>query len=513
MKNYNIIAIFILSIVFSACSKDFLEITPEDQITVDNYYNTDQQLYTGGASLYNRPWFHFNEKFILCMDVYAGDASGNYSFIKQFEDFAVNGENTFLNEGYRSLWNVVAFSNNLLNIVENKCGADVSDEAKEFSKGEALFMRSIAYFYLVRTWGAVPIFEKIDQYGTDVPVYRNRVEDVYSLIIRDLKSAAELLPVSWDANKGRVTKGSANAILAEVYLTLEDYSNAKTYADLVVNSGQYALMPNYGDIFHPANNNCIESIFELQWVAPAQGSHWFYTNTHQAYLAAAGKITGAGDGWGTFLPSLDFINSYEDGDLRKHSTIMEVGDFYPELCTADGGFTVENSLTSNSAGYRKYVVGSTDEWPTVNFMNTDLNTHIMRYAELLLIRAEAILAGSASTTDPTALADVNAVRDRAGLAPVSEVTLDVILQERRMELAIEGDRWYDLVRIERSKAVEMISSMNRAYLADRDDPTSGYASDKYVTPSATDFILPFPQGDADKNPLLREEPVAYDFSN
>ncbi len=515
MKHYKILAIFIGLLIFSACSDDFLDIAPEDRITIDNYYNNDDQLLTGGASLYNRPWFYFNEKFVLCMDVYAGNANGDYVDIAQFNKFAVFAANQFSTEGYQSLYSVVAYANSLLDIVENKCGADVTQEAKDWSRGEGLFMRATAYYYLVRTWGAVPILEDINTYGTDVEVFKHKIEDIYTLIKRDLTEAADLLPLGWsDNNAGRATKGAANGMLAEVYLTLGDYGNAKTYADKVINSGQYALMPNYADIFHPENNNCIESVFELQWVSPPQGQHWYYTNTHQAYLAAVGKLTGAGDGWGTFIPSNDLIAAYEEGDLRRKPTIMEKGNFYPELVTKDGGYLVENSMTNNFAGFRKYVVGSADEWPSVNFMNTDINTHILRYAEVLLIRAEAILAGGASTTDATALADINAVRERAGLPALTEVTLDNILQERRMETVIESaDRWFDLARIDRSKAIDILSNTDRAYLVNRDNPSQGTeGGGRFVVPTQSDFLLPLPQVETDINPNLLGDAVDYEFN-
>lgn len=519
MKLYKILGILFLLGFIASCSDDFLEITPEDSLTIDNYYNNDEQLYTGGAALYNRPWFYFNEKFILCMDVYAGNTSGDYVDIAQFNKFAVFAANQFSTEGYQSLFSVVAYSNSLLYIVKNKVGPNVSDQAKEWSRGEALFMRSLAYFFLVRTWGPVPILENIDQYGTDVAVYRNRVDDVYTLIERDLKEAAELLPIAWpESSLGRATKGAANGILAEMYLTRKDYANAKIYADKVVDSGEYSLMPNYSDNFQHKggvscdNNN--ESIFELQWVSPPQGEHWYYTNTHQAYLAAAGKLTATGDGWSTFIPSVDFILAYEDGDLRRKATIMEKGNFYPELVTKEGGYLVENPMTNNHAGYRKYVVGSQEEWPSVNFMNTDINTHILRYAEVLLIRAEAILGNAASTTDATALEDFNKVRERAGLPALSEITLDDILQERRMELAIEsGDRWYDLARIDRAKATDILSNTDRAFLADPEDINGGTeGGGSFVVPVESDFLLPLPQVDTDINPLLKEDPIPYEFT-
>lgn len=513
MKRNKILTIFVFLVLLSACSKDFLDITPEDQITIDNYYNNDEQMLTGGAALYNRPWFFFNEKFVLCMDVYSGNASGDYVDIAQFNKFAVYSANQFSSEGYKSLFSVVAYANSLLDIVNNKAGEKVTKEVKEWSKGEALFMRSTAYYFLVRTWGAVPILEDINTYGTNVPVYKNRVEDVYTLIERDLKAAAELLPTQWsDANIGRATKGAANGMLAEVYLTRKDYANARTYAEKVINSGLYSLMPNYGDIFHPRNNNCIESIFELQWVAPPS-DNWYVTNTHQAYLAAAGKLTGAGDGWGTFIPSNDFISEYEAGDLRRYYTVMEKDNYYPDLATKDGGFTVENALTNNYAGFRKYIVGSAEEWPSIKFMTSDINTHILRYAEILLIRAEAILGSAASTTDVTALSDINKVRDRAGLPALTSITLDDILHERRMELPLESaDRWYDLARIDRAKANSILANTDRAYLVNRDDPNSGTGGDIFVTPSESDYLLPLPQTETDINPLLLEEPRAYEFT-
>ncbi len=513
MKQYKILAAVLFLIFFSACSKDFIEITPEDQITIDNYYNNDEQMLTGGAALYNRPWFYFNEKFVLCMDVYAGNANGDYVDIAQFNKFAVYSANQFSSEGYKSLYSVVAYANSLLDIVVNKAGEGVSDEAKAWSRGEGLFMRAVAYYFLVRTWGPVPILEDINTYGTDVPVYRNRVEDVYTFIERDLKSAADLLPEQWsDANAGRATKGAANGMLAEMYLTRKDYANARVYAEKVINSGLYSLMPSYGDIFHPKNNNCVESIFELQWVAPPS-DNWYVTNTHQAYLAAAGKLTGTGDGWGTFIPSNDLIAEYEAGDLRKYYTIMEQGNFYPDLVTKDGGFTVENALTNNYAGFRKYIVGSAEEWPSIKFMTSDINTHILRYAEVLLIRAEAILGNSASTTDATALADINDVRERAGLSALTSITLDDILHERRMELVLESaDRWFDLARIDRSKANEILSNTDRGFLVDRNDPNSGTGGGTYITPQESDYLLPLPQSEIDQNPLLLEDPVPYEFN-
>nr|WP_320117421.1 RagB/SusD family nutrient uptake outer membrane protein [uncultured Marinifilum sp.] len=508
MKN----KIFILLLLFlsASCSESFLENAPEDSLVVDNYYNTNEQVMSAGAPLYGYPWFYFNEKFLICIgDNYSGNSTGTYSDIAQFTLFSVNQGNQFATEGWDALYNVIATANTLIYNLETKVSGDVDEDVIEEVKGEAYFMRATAYFYLVRTWGAVPIIYTMDQYNADTEIYRNTVEDVYTFILNDYNRALSRVPIQRsDSESGRVTQTACNAMMAKVYLTLEDYTNAKTKAELVINSGVHGLLENFGDVFHPSNNNSRESIFALQWVAN-QG--WGYQNPNQAYLAASPKLTNAGDGWGTFQPSIDFQNAFEDGDLRKHETIMEPGDFYSDLVTSEGGYTVpESGMTSTIAAWRKYVVGSKDEWENVGFMSTDMNTYIMRYAEVLLIHAEAILGTNASTSDSNALESFNAVRKRAGLDEKSSITFDDILQERRVEFAVEGKYWYDLARMDRTKALAIISNQERG------DYVDGNYNDiitRKVTPSAGDFLLPIPGSEADLNPLLLEEPVPFDFNN
>ena len=508
MKN-KIIILFLL-FLSASCSESFLDNAPEDSLVVDNYYNTNEQVMSAGAPLYGYPWFYFNEKFLICVgDNYSGNSTGTYSDIAQFTLFSVNQGNQFATEGWDALYNVVATANTLLYNLDTKVAGDVDEEVIEAVRGEAYFMRATAYFYLVRTWGAVPIIHDMSQYNAETDVYRNTVEDVYTFILNDYNNAVTRVPAQRsDSEAGRVIQSACNAMMAKVYLTQKDYTNAKAKAELVINSGVHGLLDNYGDVFHPRNNNSRESIFALQWVAN-QG--WGYQNVSQAYLAASPKLTNAGDGWGTFQPSIDFQNAYEAGDLRRHETIMEPGDFYPDLVTAEGGYTVPSAgMTSTIAGWRKYVVGSKDEWSDVGFMSTNLNTHIIRYAEVLLIHAEAILGSSASTTDSKALESFNAVRKRAGLADKASLTFDDILQERRMELAVEGKYWYDLARMDRTKAIAILSNQERG---DYNDGDYNNITTRKVTPSAGDFLLPIPGSEADLNPLLLEEPVPFDFNN
>ena len=509
MKTIKYLTLIIGAFALVSCSEDFLDNPPEDQLTVDNFFNTNEQIFSSGSALYGFPWFYFaGEKAMLTIgDLYAGNSVGSYSDLQQFEQLSVTSGNQFLAEGWNSLYNVVAASNSLLFNLETKVAADVSPEMIHNVKGEAHFMRATAYFYLVRGWGDIPIIHSMDQYSSSAEIYKNPASDVYQFIINDLETAYQLLPAQWASAEGRVVKSSADALLAKVYLTMGDYTNARSYAEKVIDEGTFGLLDNYGDLFRPQYNNSVESIFAIQWIGC---SEWGYGSTIQAYVAANSKLTGFNDGWGTFQPSIDLMNSYEEDDLRRHETIMEPGDFYPDLVTSEGGYTVpDDGLTSTIAGFRKHIVGPPGDTPVETcFMRTGLNTYVLRFADILLIHAESILANQASTTDIAALTSFNAVRERAGLDALTEITLDDILQERRIEFALEGDYWYDLARIDREKAKNIIANQERGTYANRDiDELNSFM----VTPSDADFLLPIPGSEIDSNPNLADNPVPFEF--
>ena len=196
---------------------------------------------------------------------------------------------------------------------------------------------------------------------------------------------------------------------------------------------------------------------------------------------------------------------------------MLPGNNYPKLKVKvinDGvpsyqtGFTVpaadEIGGQGTGAAIKKYCIGivnGNETGPLDNWNMMDNNTYIMRYAELLLVHAEAILAGGSSTSDAAALKSINAVRNRAGLSPVTSFTQDDIFLERRKELAFEGDYWFDLGRMPRSKAIAIMSAQDRGRMN----------SPEYFTPGESSFIMPYPVNDIAKNPLLLEAPVPYQF--
>jgi starch-binding outer membrane protein, SusD/RagB family len=512
----------VLVMTLVSCQKDFLERVPEDALTVDNFYSSPRALDAATSVLYNVPWFTFNDKATwACGDILSGNLITYDPQVTSFRTFDVTGDNSRVLEGWSSLFNVIAHSNGIINDLPKKA---TNVDAKQIARcvGEARFMRALAYFYIVRLWGAVPIIENNSDYIYDAKIPRNNVEDIYKLITRDLEYAEANCPLKsgyGGIDKARVTSGAAKAFLAKVYLYQKNYPKALEKAEQVLNSGEYSLMKEYEDIFKSENNVNLnpavntETIFALLWDVDNGG--WGVQNTQQAFFAPYGQgITGFGDGWGSAFPSIDLIKAYESGDKRKKATIMTAGDTYPYMSYIKNGSEVtgyvyppvNQSVSDTRASIKKYVVGS----PAGNrgkggFMRTYINGNIFRLSEVYLIATEAIAKGG-GTGDTKAVGYFNTVRRRAGLIERTTLTADDIFKERRIELAIEGDYWYDLCRIDRTKALEIIKGQERGTYGSGTNINS-----QKVTPREKDFLLPIPASEIITNPKLSEPPVPYNF--
>lgn len=515
----------VLGLVMS-CNEDFTDRPSEDGISLDAYYSSDAQVTSATNGMYARTWFQFANKFFYAVaEVGSGNMFSGSSDVSAMRNFSLNGSDGELTNGWRSLWANVGQSNSIINFLSARVGPAVSQDVLNNTIGEAHFMRATAYFYLVRLWGAVPIIENNLDFVTSPQINTNRIEDIYTLIERDYLKAADLL---FDKNRGpnyaangHVSKGSARAMLAKVYLYEKKYSEAKAMAELVINSGEFKLLggpslpaKSFHDLFTYPNNNNEESIFAIQWVVDGNYGSANNANTQFGISTAALTTSNASYG-GVFAPSQDVLNIWEAGDVRRKETIMLPGDSYSDIKvringgTADQtGFVVPSAEDiggqGSGAAIKKYVIGIVngdatgpiDGW---NMMQN--NTYIMRYADLLLIHAEATLAGGASTADAGALASFNAVHNRAGLPSKTSLTFNDIFTERRKELMFEGDYWFDLGRIPRAQATAIIAAQNRG---NRFTP-------EYYTPSADDFYLDYPDNEVSKNPKLMADPVPYTF--
>ncbi len=520
------------SLLLTGCS-DFLDITPNDRITGDNFYQSESDFQAATAPLYNKVWFDFNDKFYYGLgDGRAGNLYAPYSdYIYPFTDLTETGLTGPLVSAWQSYYNVVQQANR---VIIGISGSALDESVKRPYIGEARFMRGMAYWYLTSLWGNVILNENPDELVANPIVNTTTQEDVYEFVMRDFEYAAKYLPAT-ASQKGRLTKYAAYGMLSRVYLAYSGLSNnpnsgtrntqyleyAKKAAEVAIESKVYSLMANYADIFTIENNNNQESMFALQWVP---NGDYGVTNTQQAYFACDSEITGDDAAWGYWTrASYDVLKEYEKTDLRRKATWMGYGDLYTEINKANGGFLYEK--TDQACNVKKGVVGSTKDNPSISRMNSALNTNMLRLAEVYLNYAEAVLGNSASTTDATALEYFNALRTRAGVSPKTSISYEDLRHERRVEFCIEGLYWYDLVARAYYKQQEVINyvisqdrgtitpflydaATNTASLDESRDPTTRAIG----TIDGSIFLLPYPESEVVQNPLLKEAPVSYEFT-
>ncbi len=480
--------------------EEFLNRPAEDTYNTDNFYNNDEQCYQGVNYLYNSPWYDFQRGFIDVGEVLSGNI---YKGSSPYLTFTVNGTDENLISMSYSLWAVIGHTSVVYNNLKH---ATASEEVIAACQGECLTWRAMAYFYLVRSFGDVPIVHDLSEElgGNYNSKYKVQKADVYEYIILTLEKAMELLPKS--ASKGRIDYYCAEALLAKVYLTkagigmagsrnADDMALAAKYAkDVIDNSGRH-LLPVYSDVFRLTNNESEESLIAWRWTA--SGNIWTSQNSLQSDLAQAG-FDEFGNCWGDWTaPSVDLQDAFNfnvldnpdtrtDIDSRRKATMMAPGDVYEYFWTDKGGFDLmrfifdtdygkggpAGDVRSGTGVYNvKHLYGNNyDHEQAIGIsaaaMASSLATHLLRLSDVYLIYTEAMIGNDASTTEASALAAFNAVRGRAinGLTPYTEVTWEDVWKERRLELACEGDRWYDYVRLsyyDPQRAIDELTNQRR----------------------------------------------------
>ena len=481
----------VLVLSMASC-EDFLTRPTEDNYNVDNFYQNDAQVEQGVNFLYNSPWYDFQRAFIKIGEVMSGNM---YWGSSPYLTFTTNGtDGDLVNMSY-SLWAVNGHANTVITNILNSQGP--SQAAKNKAIGEALTWKAMAYFYMVRTFGEVPIVHDnnaILTSGTYNDLYKADRASVYEYIIMTLEKAMELLPKQTSGWNGRIDYYAAEALLAKVYLTRaglsgtlnnDDLAKAAKYAEDVIDNSGRKLTPEYSDIFRlsPAVHNATgESLIAWQW--ECSSGRWTSQNTLQSDLIFEG-FSEFGDMWGGWGgPSYDLALAFgadpvagpaeikKVTDKRRQATLMMAGDVYPYFWTTKStktgnkGFDYLYFLYSGDADYAAYGVPAQFEGPcgiqnvkhlfgdgadheaalgvSAARMSYQLPTHLLRLGDVYLICAEAyLLAGN----QPKALEYTNAIRQRAGVETLASVTFEDIWKERRLELAGEGDRWYDYVRL------------------------------------------------------------------
>lgn len=488
-SRYITLAAVALFFCLGGCKKDFLNQAPESGLTSANFWKTESDLKQGVNGAYSSLRGMGTFSYWLFGEMRSDNTTFQYNAPQRGQEnrelvdqFLISATNNLLQDYWRDSYTAISRCNDVLEHVDN---IPMAASAKTQAIGEVKFLRAFHYFNLVRQFGGVPLRLSITKAPVDAPSKgRASVDDVYKQIIADLNDAAANLPeaASYAAiDKGRVAKGSANALLGEVYMTQKKFAEALIALRKVTG---YSLMPTYASIFLTTNKNNAESIFEIQYYSTAGtnlSSNFMYQfapfNSGTAVTQDPGTNLSFTSGWNT--PSTDLIAAYETGDLRKDVSLAEG-------FTGPSGFVAVPYIKKYNQGF-------------VQPGQTNVNFPVIRYADVLLMMAECLNEqGFAANGEAFTL--LNSIRSRAGLPAKTtgnaiaalnvsnqQEFREAVAQERKVELAFENHRWYDLVRTGNAVAVLNAHGAREVAKAPAQFPGGAYQ----VTPNK--LLLPIPQ--------------------
>jgi len=473
MKSIIKLSLLLLVLLPVACKKSYLEKSDPTGINTDLFYKDQKQVdqavngaYGTLQGIAGNQWL-FNELPTdnTTIDFNPGDR-GQAPRLESFEYFTWNSGTPNINDMYIAHYNAIYNVNNTLLRMQK---AVLADSLRPGYEGELKFMRAYLYFELVQYFGDVILITKPLDLPADAWTYLRESQDkVYTQIINDLKDAAAGLPAQYPAaGKGRATKGAALSLLGKVYLTRKQYPECVAALDQVLTLG-YNLVTDYADAFDPAKKNGPESVFEIQYKGEDETGEW----SSFIYTFAPRLSKGAVTGWpqsnpgGWNIPTNDLIAAYEAGDKRKAAAV---------------GLDFKSPITGDVVPYIKKYAHT-----HATYGRTDDNWPVLRYADVLLMLAEAINEQGAPTGE--AYGYLNSVRNRAGLGDVSGLTQqsfrDTIAHERRVELAFENWRWFDLKRT--MTPAQLTAFLNNYAAKEKASPT---VSRQGVPYSNTDYIF------------------------
>lgn len=439
-----ICSILILSLF--AC-EDQLDQAPISEMGSNNFYRNERDFQQAVNGAYAQLRFYPDRYFYLSDvrsdNIYATTQQGvrEYEPINNFENTIE--VNPLVEAAWSENFNGIMRANTVLERLNPEVVPD--EEVRSRFEGEAKFLRALYYFDLVRWFGKVPLYETTISPEEALEVPRSPVEDVYGFIISDIEDAINLLPPTYDdANKGRATSWAAKALLARVYLTqsgptynidgpglgVNKYAEALTLLNDIINNGPFAWVDDYASIFAYDNENNPDIVFDIQYQSGGFGAGALYPGLMipEAYGRAVGLPFAPG-GLGYLEVTGSLMESWQEDDVRQEVSVQE-------------GFTDVNDNFDPRPFYDKFL--NLDEHGVDRF-DWPINFPVIRYTDVLLMKAEAILQGAQGSQQEVD-AIVNMVRARAGIEPVSNVTLEMLMEERRREFAAEGHRWHDLVR-------------------------------------------------------------------
>jgi hypothetical protein len=471
--NTRIIVIVFAVLLFGSCKKDFLDRKPISDLTEGNFFKTgadaESALYAAYSSFQTEYYIFDNyiNNDVISDNCYSGGDNPNNFQLDGFTTTPLNGN---VSRDWAYLYEAISRDNAVLDNVPNINSSDLTTDRKSQILGEASFLRAFHYYQLVNLYGDVPlVLHKLNSTDPDV-VYQAKkpVADIYASIISDLKFAADNVPAVYSDKKQRVTKGTCNAMLAKVYAAKPnpDWNSVLQYAEAVTGTTTYKLVSDFSQLWDGTKENTTESILEIQFIAGGTQANW----GPQLWLPPS--LTG--DAWRKFnTPSNDLLSAFisQNDTVRMNASIL----FQSNLPWIDSHFP-DGKIPF------PYKQRSANGWASGN------NYILLRLADIILLQAEAKnelgnLAGAQS--------DLNTIRNRVHLNNTTANSQgdlrDAIALERRLELAFEGHRWFDLKRT--GKAVSTMNALGLGYNVD-----------------VNKLLLPIPQNELDRNPKLTQNP-------
>ncbi len=463
---FKIVSVLFLAVTLIGCKK-WVEYNPHDDYLVTDldYLKSENDYKTMAVSVYT-PLQWLNQTLQIGdiasdNSVAGGESASDVLSLQQIDDMSHTPVNTTLDEIWKACYEGINRANYLHQFKNaNPAGVTVDFAGKESMYGEIYFLRAYYYFNLVRLFGDVPLFVDRRLGPTDAAgLTRAAKADVYAQMQTDLTAAIAALPaVPQQVDKGRVTKYAAQALLGKVLIYQEKFTEAAPVLEAIINSNAFSLVSDFKTVFENAGENGPESVFEIQYSNGTPYYNWGgYLRGQGNYAVQQFGIRGLNGstampyapGWSTGLPTQNLANAFEAGDQRKEVAILDIEAY--KTANPGMGITYQVAPYKNTGLYnQKYMPrkGETSGQLELNYGN---NFRTIRYAEVLLLAAEAFNRSSAPD-DAKARTFLNKVRERAfGNAShnsnASGTALGQAIQdERRLELAMEGERFFDLVR-------------------------------------------------------------------
>jgi hypothetical protein len=429
---------------------NFLDKEPLGVESSANFLKTENQAILATTAVYDAAAWRFSQEVFewFLGDVVSDDAekggesAADWAELQQLKDFRANAANSISFGRWSELYQGIYRANVVITRVPS-----INMEAKLRARlvGEAKFLRAFFYFQLVKTFGAVPLVTRPlnpDEYCQA----RSPIQAVWAQIEGDLKEAAEALPEKSEyaaSDLGRATKGAANALLAKAYIFQSKWAEAMSSSDAVIKSAQYDLEPIYANIFKKSRENGIESIWEIQHLQIATSDYGDLNEGQETSIYQGSRNATYFTGWGFNAPTQDFVDEFESNDPRLKATVVFNNDLLYEGTPVQQ--KADNSASPTGFNAKKYMFEYQAVVPEIS--NAPANWRSIRFADVLLFHAEA--ANEMGNTTAS-LESLNRVRKRVSMPPVAvtgkEELREAIYHERRVELGLEGHRFFDLVR-------------------------------------------------------------------